>query len=421
MKLLKKHIGKDGAGSVTVLCLEEEDFWYVYNLISEGDVLVTKFDRKVVNEDKTGKGKTRRVNLTVRMKVISIRFLSDKKDIGVEIVCKNIEQNEYMSMGQITHIGLHLKTPITIIKAHWDRIHFDYLKEGDQTSLGSAESGAILIEEGFANIYYLKTNFSLWRARVEKSLPKKRPGFAGDSFEKALNSFFEGVINAFKTSFDLEKVKSVVVAGPGFTPGQFMKYMKEQSETAVHSDLAPIIKNIVVTHAPNAYKSSLEEVFKDKSVTDKMINLRAVQEVKIFDEFLKILKLEPDLITYGEREVIEASKLKAIKQLLISDELFRSKDFRKRRMFIQICDDVKKSGGQVAYFNTMHPSGERLNEMTGIGAILHYPINLEEYLANAEETKEDPKEKEDEKISDEMMELIESSKDDKFEEYEDME
>ncbi|CAF5134478.1 unnamed protein product, partial [Rotaria sp. Silwood1] len=60
--------------------------------------------------------------------------------------------------------------------------------------------------------------------------------------------------------------------------------------------------------------------------------------------------------------------------LLITDELFRNIDFTKRRRYVQLVDSVKESGGIVRLFSSMHASGERLGQLTGIAAILRFPM-----------------------------------------------
>lgn len=50
-------------------------------------------------------------------------------------------------------------------------------------------------------------------------------------------------------------------------------------------------------------------------------------------------------VTYGEKEVLRCLSLKAIEILLISDHLFRSKDFKKRKIYNELVDNVKKMKG----------------------------------------------------------------------------
>ena len=59
---------------------------------------------------------------------------------------------------------------------------------------------------------------------------------------------------------------------------------------------------------------------------------------------------------------------------MITDELFRNIDFVRRRRYVQLVDSVKESGGEVRLFSSMHASGERLGQLTGIAAILRFPM-----------------------------------------------
>lgn len=70
--------------------------------------------------------------------------------------------------------------------------------------------------------------------------------------------------------------------------------------------------------------------------------------------------------------MINCIKMKAVDFLLISDHLFRTKDFKKRRMYNEIAEEVKKYGGKVIVFSSLHPSGEKLKNISGIAAILRF-------------------------------------------------
>ena len=72
--------------------------------------------------------------------------------------------------------------------------------------------------------------------------------------------------------------------------------------------------------------------------------------------------------------MLRCLKLKAIETLLISDHLFRTKDFKKRRVYDDLVDGVKRMRGDVVVFSSLHPSGEKLKNITGLAAILKYDV-----------------------------------------------
>uniref|UniRef100_A0A8C9VLX5 Protein pelota homolog n=1 Tax=Scleropages formosus TaxID=113540 RepID=A0A8C9VLX5_SCLFO len=72
--------------------------------------------------------------------------------------------------------------------------------------------------------------------------------------------------------------------------------------------------------------------------------------------------------------VEKANEAMAIDILLISDELFRHQDVATRSRYVQLVDSVKDNGGTVRIFSSLHVSGEQLNQLSGVAAILRFPI-----------------------------------------------
>lgn len=75
--------------------------------------------------------------------------------------------------------------------------------------------------------------------------------------------------------------------------------------------------------------------------------------------------------------------------------MFRSKDFEKRKIYNSLVEVVRNSSGEVHNFSSFHQSGEKLNNLGGIAAILRliltkllnfhfrFPLNLD-YLDDDE-------------------------------------
>ncbi len=92
------------------------------------------------------------------------------------------------------------------------------------------------------------------------------------------------------------------------------------------------------------------------------------------DSFYKVLTNEPLKAFYGEKHVLRAAEAQAIEVLLISDKLFRAQDVAKRKKFVKLVNDVREFGGDVKIFSSMHVSGEKLEQLTGLCAILRFPM-----------------------------------------------
>lgn len=127
-------------------------------------------------------------------------------------------------------------------------------------------------------------------------------------------------------------------------------------------------------HASSGHKYSLKEALCDPAVASRLADTRAAGEVKALDDFYKMLQHEPDRACYGLRHVEKANEALAIDTLLISDELFRHQDVAARGRYVRLVDSVRERAGAVRIFSSLHVSGEQLSQLTGVAAVLRFPV-----------------------------------------------
>ncbi len=114
--------------------------------------------------------------------------------------------------------------------------------------------------------------------------------------------------------------------------------------------------------------------------------------------------MDPDKVCYGKRSVEFAMENQAVDILLISDKLFRAKNVAVRKAYVHMVEVAERNGLQAVIFSSMNPSGERLDNLSGVAAILRYPLpgidDIEEEdvdideLINAEGEQEEEKKEE---------------------------
>lgn len=141
----------------------------------------------------------------------------------------------------------------------------------------------------------------------------------------------------------------------------------------------------------------------------------------MLDKFNKMLGQDELRAWYGPDHVEKAVERGAVGTLLISDSLFRwvaaassflysfistsvciaicsaekyqltcspslcpqsfhfsrSTDVKQRRRYVAMVDSVRAQGGEALIFSSMHESGQQLNMLTGVAAILTYPLDIE--------------------------------------------
>ena len=102
--------------------------------------------------------------------------------------------------------------------------------------------------------------------------------------------------------------------------------------------------------------------------------MSCAQETQVLDRFFETLAVCMDKVTYGPKSVEIALREMAVETLLVSDKLFRSKDIEKRKYYVGMHDQAIRDGLKVVVFGSLSASGQRLNNLTGIAAILRYEM-----------------------------------------------
>lgn len=370
MKIGRKDLVLDGPGSVKMTPEEADDLWLAYNLIAEGDTVQAMTVRKILREAASGGRDAERVKLKLEIKVEAVDY--DKEGSVLRIRGKNILENEHVKIGAFHTLEIELHRPFVLRKEVWDSLALDALRQASDPS-ASADLAVVLMQEGLASIFLVGKSVTITRSRIEASIPRKHgPAVAG--YDKALTKFFENVLQAFLKHIDFKVVRCAVVASPGFTKDQFHRHLMLEAE---RRQLRTIIENksrIILVHTTSGYKHSLREVLDAPNVMNMIKDTKAAQEVRALKDFFAMLSNEPARACYGPKHVEVAHERMAIQTLLITDELFRNADVVTRQKYVNFVKSVKASGGTAHIFSSMHVSGEQLAQLTGIAAILRFPL-----------------------------------------------
>ncbi|KAE8009878.1 hypothetical protein FH972_006285 [Carpinus fangiana] len=356
MKIVRRDLVPDGPGSVKMVPVDSDDLWYVYNLIAPGDSVMAVTVRKVLREAAAGGRDAERVKLKLEIKVEEI---ADYDTLGsvLRIRGKNILENEHVKIGAFHTLELELHRPFVLRKDVWDSLALDVLHQASDPA-ASADLAVILMQEGLAHVL----------------LVGKRAGHSNLDFDNALNKFFDNVLQAFLKHVDFSVVRCAVIASPGFTKDQFHRHLLLEAE---RRQLRPIIENksrIVLVHTTSGYKHSLREVLDAPNVMNMIKDTKAAQEVRALKDFFNMLSNDSARACYGPKHVEVAHERLAIQTLLLTDGLFRNSNTAERKRYVDLVKSVKDSGGTVHIFSSLHVSGEQLASLTGIAAILRFPL-----------------------------------------------
>lgn len=129
---------------------EDEDMWHVYNLLQVGDRIKASTLRKVVSESATGTTGATKVRTTLTIAVETIDY--DFEGCVLRLKGKNVEENQYVKMGQYHTLDIELNRKFTLHKEEWDVYSIDRLEMACDPSR-SADLGAIVMNEGMLNVF----------------------------------------------------------------------------------------------------------------------------------------------------------------------------------------------------------------------------------------------------------------------------
>ena len=386
MRVIKRNISaKDGSGTV-VLCPDTaEDLWHAYNLLQRGDLVRCTTLRKVVKESNTGSTTSSKKRLMLTIDVKKVDF--DPDSLQVRLAGTVQSENDFVRMGAHHTLTLELNQNFSIQKECWDQIYLDRIDEAANPDR-QAEVGAVVMHTGLAHVCLVTGALTITKARIEVNIPKKRTGSSQNS--KAVTKFYEAVYQAILRHIDFIKVKVVLLASPGYVKDDFFQFLQQE---AVRREDRAFIENkakFVLCKASNGHKHALEEVFADPAIMSRMNDTKVAKEVEILGKFMTMMHTDPDRAYYGYNHVSKAHEQLAIDSLLVTDELFRNSNVKKRKEYVQLVESVRANGGQVYVFSSMHVSGQQLNQVSGVAAILRFPLpDLDELEELAEREPED--------------------------------
>lgn len=381
MKIIKKFINpKSKKGAITLLPNNEEDIWYLYNIIMPGDILKVSSFRKIKKKDGDyGVKKVDRKQIIMTVGVLSVDFQSDERGTTLNLKTKNLRENEWVMLGQVQTIEVKLFSKLQIVKDIWDAKSLELIDEASDDMHG-VDSLVVLFDDGFASFFYIKRNFTKQSARITKSLPKKKSNMM-DIYNKRIEEFDQKIWRYIFDTFDLEAIKVVVVAGPGNAKTRFVDRLKTydliESDSKYRELAGKYIQKFVSINTSSTFKSAINEIMKDPKGRSLLENTKAVKEMEKLEEFFGVMQKNPNSAVYGDREVAFANESKAIKFLLICDCLLRAKNFSKRKKYTKLVEEIEASGAQIFVLSENHVSGQKLKEITGIAAVLKFPIDLD--------------------------------------------
>ncbi|KAJ2930232.1 hypothetical protein H1R20_g6904, partial [Candolleomyces eurysporus] len=308
-----------------------------------------------------------------------------------------IRENQYVRMGAYHTLDIEPNRDVRIEKLEgWDSVARSRVEEAIVPGRG-AEVAAVVCGEGTAAFCLLSQHMTIVPHRISMSIPRKAAAAGTSQHEKGLGKFYAQVFESFlrHIPYNAPSLRAIVIASPGWIRDAVFDYLSAEALKRGDKPLQKALKEKVLkVHISSAHVHSLVEVLKSPEVSHQLKEAKFAKEGIALDRFFKMLGSDENRAWYGPDHVRLASERGAIGTLLISDDLFRSSDPATRKKYVEMVEAVQSKGGEVIMFSSMHESGQQLNQLTGIAAILTFPLDIEVVEAEEKEEEEERKRRE---------------------------
>ena len=324
------------------------------------------------SESSSGSVQTSRVRTTLCIKVAKVGF--DPQSSELHASGPVIEENQYVRLGSYHTLDLELHRNFQLAKREWDSVAMQRIEDACDIAK-TADVGAVVLQDGLANICLIKEHMTVVQQRIEVSIPRKG---IGSGHEKGIQKFLTTVNEAVLRHFDFDKLRVIIFASPGFMADTLRDFVLAKATDSDNRTILRAKPKIVIIHSSSGHVHALNEVLKSPEVVSKLSNTKFARETIALDRFYKTLGEDETKAYYGPKHVQEVVAKGGVGTLLISDSLFRSQDVAERKKYVALVETVQASAGEVLVFSSLHESGRLLDQLTGIAFISNFPVVLDD-------------------------------------------
>lgn len=352
MRIVKQDTKK---GVIEVLPETLDDLWHLSHIIEKGDLVSSLTSRRI--QDSTGerlrsdRGIKKTFFMGIRVEEISFHKYTGKLR-ATGIIERGPE--DLVPLGSHHTLDLKLNNSIKIQKLRWSRWNIKRLKDSIKASK-KPSALIIAIEDDTADIGIVRQYGVDYYGPIIGNVSGKR--IVQKNRKQAINDFFNELVSAIQGFKD---VQTVVLAGPGFSKGEFYDFLNQK-----YPDIA---KKVLQENTGAGGRTGITEVLKKGLIEKMAAEGRIAQEMRMVEEVLAEIGKSSNTVAYGKNEVKEAVLSGAAETLLVIDELVRERDIE------EIMDSVENMGGKVMIISSEHDGGKQLLSLGGLAALLRYSL-----------------------------------------------
>ena len=273
----------------------------------------------------------------------------------------------------------------TLTKQLWDSMHLERLHSASSIK-HKAEVAAVAISGTEASVCLITDAMTLQLATIDSKAPQKRASTA-DRRDKAMKAFYKRVGDAIAQHIPLDRIKALLLAGPGHFKEELRLHLLEVKTASKSSDVMSglDLAKIVLVQATGGNRATVQAALADPGVARNLADTRAAGDVAAVEAFFQMMREDETRTAYSYKHVRLALDSAAVDTLMLADDLFRSPDVRTRAAYVALAEEARGQGVSVRVVSGMHPAGQQLAMMSGVAALLRYPMpHLQDMVEEAE-------------------------------------
>jgi len=332
-------------GLVKLRVDDNEDLWTLRKIISEGDRVSGETSRVIKKEEREGKRK----KVFIKLRAENAELMESA--FVLKVLGRIIEGPSDVPVGSYHSFNLEPGSEVTIEKDKWNNYDINELKKSEHKStrllaviIDAQEATTALINKDVKELF----NYSA-------SLPRKdMPGY-----DKKLSDYYNEVARQTIEAFNNHKAERLIIAGPGFAPGDLFELIKKRLPSSK-------------AHCNQTGLAGVKELINNGTVKELVKESEISEETSIIEEFFKRVGKEK-LVAYGLKDVSKAVEAGAAETLIISEGLII--DARERKTFKEIeriINTAEEKKSAIEFIGMRHDAGKRFYRFGGIGTLLRF-------------------------------------------------
>lgn len=341
-------------GLIEVIPENLDDLWHLSHIVEIGDYISTLTTRRIQDNNS---GKTRADRGVKKTFFLGIRVekIAFHKYTGMLRFTGTIESGpeDLVPLGSHHTINMQINNSLRIQKT-WNKWTLDRLKSAVESSKRN-EDIIIAIEDNTTELGLIKQYGIEYIGPITGDISGKR-NIQKDRKEKTIQ-YYEDITQSILQQGTFNKL---IIIGPGFTKNGYYNYLEEK-----YPDIA---KSAVLENTGSGGHTGIQEVLKNGLVESLSKDAKIAKEITTVNKLLEQIGKSSNLVTYGVKQVTNATNMGAVEKLIVVDQEVRNNQTQ------QIMNNVENMGGHVEIISSEHDGGKQLEALGSMAAFLRYPI-----------------------------------------------